>query len=105
MNNKMKGPTSKPKKQKPSPSGQIRKMGKSHVPNPLVTRSMLEKEKGTTLERTPNIEKPSPTIMIHFEIDVDCICCNITNILYLYNASKTKRRRLLKPFITQAMLA
>jgi hypothetical protein len=33
------------KKQKHLPSGQVRRMGKNHVPNPFVTRSMLEKER------------------------------------------------------------
>jgi hypothetical protein len=36
-------------KQKPLPSGQVRRMGKSHIPNPFVTRNMLEKESGITL--------------------------------------------------------
>jgi hypothetical protein len=32
-------------KQKHLPSGQVRRMGKSHLPKPLVIRSMLEKER------------------------------------------------------------
>jgi hypothetical protein len=58
-------------------------MGKNHVSNPLITTNMLEKERGVTLEKTPSIKKPSPTIMTHLEIDVTCICCNTMNTLYL----------------------
>jgi hypothetical protein len=71
------------RKQKPLPSGQVRRMGKSHVPNPLVKRNMLEKEKGVTLKITPSIKKHSLTIMTHLKIDVVCICCNTTNTFNL----------------------
>jgi hypothetical protein len=45
---------------------------------PLVTRSMLEKERGGTLKRTPSLEKPSLTIMGCLKIDAACTHCNTT---------------------------
>lgn len=43
-------------------------------PNPHVTRSMLRKEKGGTLEKTPSLEELLLVVSTYFEINSACTC-------------------------------
>jgi len=58
---------------------QVRRVGNSHVPNPPpYHKRHVKKKRECTLEKTPSLEKPLPTIMAHFEIDATYNCCNTT---------------------------
>jgi hypothetical protein len=58
-------------------------VGKSHVPNPLVTINMSKKEKGGIQEKTLSLEELSLSIAARFEINAMCTHYNATNTLYL----------------------
>jgi len=52
-------------------------------PHPHIVKSIVNKERGGTLERIPSIDKPSPIITTHFKIKVVYVRYNATNILYM----------------------
>jgi hypothetical protein len=75
--------------------GQIVKgMKTNQVFNPLIMRSMSYKVRGRggTLERTPSLKKPSPTIITHLEIKVTCACCNAIDIFSCKMNAKSKEK-------------
>jgi hypothetical protein len=66
--------------------GQIaRGMRRNQVlePSPLIARSILNKERGGTLKRMPNLDEPSPIIMTHLKIKVVYAWYNAINTLYM----------------------
>jgi hypothetical protein len=58
----------------------------SQVPTPppwQIVRNIYNKERGRTLEKTYNLEEPSPIVISCFEIKTTCTCCNTINMFYL----------------------
>jgi hypothetical protein len=51
--------------------------------NPLITRSISNKERGGPLESTPSLEEPSLTSTTHFKIETAWARCNTIDILFL----------------------
>jgi hypothetical protein len=75
---------SRPENKNGQQGGQVRGVRKNHLVDPIIIRSMLEKERGGTLEKTPNLKEPSPVIMAcHIKIVAACTCCDVTNTLCL----------------------
>jgi hypothetical protein len=89
--NKMEGPTSKKTDEPPK--------RENHK------RNIWNKERGGPPERTPNLDKPSPTTPSCLKIEIACACCNTTNTFCLSNVCKLERRGPLVPFTTHTMLA
>jgi hypothetical protein len=52
-------------------------------PPPKVTRSILDKERGQTLEKTFSLKEPSPTIITCVKIEVTCVHCNANDTFCL----------------------
>jgi hypothetical protein len=46
-------------------------------------KSILNKERGGTLERMPSLNKPSPIITTHLKIKVVYVHYNVTDTLYM----------------------
>ncbi len=64
-------------------------MGKSHIIDPTIVRSMLEKERGGTLEKTSTLEKHLLVIMAcHIKIVVTCTHYNVTTTLCYLQMSR-----------------
>jgi len=55
----------------------------TQTPFSLVARSISNKERGETLEKTLTLEEPSHIRTSHLEIKSTCICYNVTNTLCL----------------------
>jgi len=51
----------------------------TQTPFSLVARSISNKEKGGTLEKTLSLEEPSHIGTSHLEIKATCICSIVTN--------------------------
>jgi len=95
---------SRPENKNGQQGGQARGVRKSHIVDPTIIRSTLEKERGGTLEKTRSLEEPSPVIMAcHIKIVAACTCCGVTNTLCLKKACKIESGRPLETFATQAM--
>jgi hypothetical protein len=50
---------------------------------PLVAWHISIKEKGGRPDKVPSLEKPSPTMTTHFEMEAPCTLYNAINILCL----------------------
>jgi hypothetical protein len=70
----MEGPKSSQMKNPPK-NLSARGIGANQVskPLPLITRSIVDKEREKTFERMPSLEKSSPTITTHLKIKVTCV--------------------------------
>jgi hypothetical protein len=97
---------SRPENKNGQQGGQGRGVGKNHIVDPTIIRSMLEKERAGTLEITPSLKQPSPVITAcHIKIVAACTGCDFTNTLSLQKACKIKSGRPPESFATQAMFA